>query len=123
MMWEETHARFFQKWPGAKRDSVPCITSRYYRSNLLPKLNNNGKPMLEQNGKFVMCPAKVRERATDEGKDTPFLFVDLYPEWALEYDWVIPEHKDKAMRVLQILDGAIEDREGKSQSKLPPLRA
>lgn len=123
LIWPQTHARFFQIWPGEKRDSVPCITSRYYRSNLLPKLNNNGTPMLDQNGKFIMFPAKVRERAKDEGKDTPFLFVDLYPEWALVYNWVIPEHKDKAMRVLQILDGAIEDHEGKSQSKLPPLRA
>ncbi|KAE9367432.1 hypothetical protein N431DRAFT_428810 [Stipitochalara longipes BDJ] len=113
--WPQVHACFYQEWPGEARDSVACITSRYYRSNLLARLDDNGEPTLDQTGKLVMIPAKVRERATEEGKDKPFLFLDLHPEWALVYDWVTPEHKARAMRVLQILENPSEDNEGKSQ--------
>jgi len=119
LTWPQVHAFFYQRWPGEVRDSVACITSRYYRSNLLPKLNANGLPMLDESGKFVMVSAKVRERATKEGKHKPFHFLDLHPEWALVYDWVQPEDKERALRLLKMLDGSIEDTEGKSEGTSP----
>jgi len=115
LTWPQVHAFFYQRLPGEVRDTVACITSRYYRSNFLCKLDDNGVPVLDENGKFVMVSAKVRERATKEGKNKPYHFVDLHPEWALVYDWVLPEHKERAMRVLQMLDGSIVDNEGKSE--------
>ncbi len=115
MTWPQVHAFFYQRWPGEERITVACITSRYYRSNFLCKLDDNGVPVLDENGKFVMVSAKVRERATEEGKNKPHHFVDLHPEWALVYDWVLPEHKERAVRVLQILDGSIVDNEEKSE--------
>jgi hypothetical protein len=99
--------------------SSACLTSRYYRSNLLPKLDANGNPMLDKNGKFMVITVGVRERATEEGKHKPYLFLDLHPEWALVYDWVLlPEHKERAIRVLQVLECSIEDNEGKSEGKV-----
>jgi len=122
LLWPQVHALFYEKFPGSVRESVACITSRYYRSNLLPKLGENGEPMLDRNGKFVMEAAKVRGRATEEGKHKPFLFVDVHPEWALVYDWVTADDKRKAMRVLQELDGKLQQRNGdKSESKFSPL--
>ena len=71
--------------------------------------------MLDANGKFVMVCARVRERATEDGKHKPFHFLDLHPEWALVYDWVLPEHKERALRLLHMLDGSVKDNEGKSE--------
>jgi hypothetical protein len=122
LLWPQVHALFYEKFPGSVRESVACITSRYYRSNFLPKLGKNGEPMLDRSGKFVMEAAKIRGRATEEGKHKPFLFVDVHPEWALVYDWVTADDKKKAMRVLQILDGQLQPRNGeKSESKFSPL--
>ena len=78
--------------------------------------------MLDANGKFVMASAKVRARSTEEGKHKPFHFLDLHPEWALVYDWVAPEHKERALRLLHILDGSIKDTEGKSEGKSPVIK-
>lgn len=93
---------------GTKRLTVQCLSSRYYRDNKIPALDECGKPILDRNGKAVMIPAKVRDRNTAEGKDIPFTFVEKHPYWALRYDWVSPAHKEKARNILAALDAPCE---------------
>jgi hypothetical protein len=67
-------------------------------------LDENGELVFDSNGKVIMIPCKVRGRNTDKGKYIPYLLVDMHPDFALVYDWVKPEDKQKAMRILQGLE-------------------
>jgi hypothetical protein len=111
LIWPQVHTLFYATFPDTERLSVPCITSRYYRDNVVPKLDANGEAVRDKNGKVVMIKAKVRDRATAEGKAKPYKFVDKHPEFALGYDWVKPEDKARAMRILQGLKEPMADGE------------
>jgi hypothetical protein len=104
LIWPQVHALFYATFPDTERLSVPCITSRYYRDNVVPKLDASGDAVRDKNGKVVMIKAKVRDRVTAEGKTKPYRFVDKHPEFALVYDWVKPKDKARALRILQGLE-------------------
>jgi hypothetical protein len=102
---------FYQRFPDSERQTVPCLTSRYYRDNRVPNLDANGEPVLDKKGKPVMIKAKIRDRATPEGKSIPYLFIEKHPEFALKYDWVRPEDKAVALNILQCLEQPTEEGE------------
>ena len=103
-VWLVVHSMFYQRFPDSERLSIACLTSRYYRDNRVPKVDANGEPVLDKNGKPITIKAKIRDRATPEGKNIPYLFIEKHPEFALKYDWVRPEDKAVALRILQGLD-------------------
>lgn len=72
----------------------------------MPLLDEDGELVFDSNSKVVMIPAKVRGRNTGEGKQIPYLLIDMHPDFALVYDWVKPEDKLKATRILQGLEEA-----------------
>lgn len=109
--WVVIHSMFYQRFPDSERQTVPCLTSRYYRDNRVPKLDANGEPVLDKNEKPVMIKAKVRDRATAEGKSIPYLFIEKHPEFALKYDWVRPEDKAVALKILQGLEKPTTEEE------------
>jgi hypothetical protein len=111
--WPEVHALFVRQFRDTERLTESCLSSRYYRANTVPQVNENGDPVLDATGKVVMIPAKVRDRATAEGKNKPFRFVEKHPEFALVYDWVRDEDKAKAMGILQ----GLEQRTGEASGE------
>ena len=90
-----------QIWP-EQRQSVQCLSSRYYRDNKVVQVDENGVPMFAPNGKPILIEAKVRNRTTPQGKllDMPFTLVEKHPERACKYEWVKKEHKSVAGRIL-----------------------
>jgi hypothetical protein len=100
-VWLAVHSMFYQRFPDSERLSIACLTSRYYRDNRVPKVDANGELVLDKNGNPIMIKAKIRDRATPEGKSIPYLFIEKHPEFALKYDWVRPEDKAVALKILQ----------------------
>jgi len=100
-VWLVVHSMFYQRFPDSERLSIACLTSRYYRDNRVPKVDANGEPVLDKNGNPIMIKAKIRDRATPEGKSIPYLFIEKHPQFALKYDWVRPEDKAVALKILQ----------------------
>ena len=111
--WPQVHAYFSRCFPDTERLTESCLSSRYYRNNVVPKLDGNGGSVLDSNGKVVMIPAKVRDRVTTEGKMKPFLFVDKHPEFALVYDWVKQNDKTRATTIVKGLEERTDEASGK----------
>lgn len=84
------------------RISDQCFSSRGYRDNRRPLVNEKWNLMFDEDGKVVMIDAKVRERSTAEGMalDYPFTLVELHPRLAIQYSWVSDEHKAMARKIL-----------------------
>jgi hypothetical protein len=98
--WKGFPARFRQFWTDL-RDSDQCFSSRHYRSNIKPR-HENWVPILVD-GRPIMDPAPVRGRSTPEGKaeDFPYTLIELCPHRALDYSWVSPVDKARALEVLR----------------------
>jgi len=113
-------AEFDKLWP-AERKTAQCFSARLYRDNKIPRLDAQRRPMFDENGKLLLDDAKVRGRATIEGrvKGVPFTLVDKYPWRAVEYPWVSEEHKELARRILQGNDPT--DPAGSEYSQSPPF--
>jgi hypothetical protein len=113
MSWPDILTLFIQRFPEYQNLecplTVPCLSSRYYRDNKVPMLDEQGKLVLDSNDRFIMVPWKIRQRNTADGKCIPYLFVDMHPELASIYDWVKPEDKARAERILQSLDEEVEE--------------
>ena len=62
--------------------------------------------MRDEKGRIKWMAAKVRDRASEEGKELgiPFHLVDKHPERAVAYAWVREEHKVLARGVLERRD-------------------
>lgn len=88
--------------------NVAGLSSRYYRDNKVPKLDEQGELAVDNNRKVIMIPCKVRGRDT-EGKEIPYMFVDRYPDQALLYDWVKLEDKEKARQILQDFEEEVKE--------------
>ncbi|KAH8589253.1 hypothetical protein B0O99DRAFT_483004, partial [Bisporella sp. PMI_857] len=86
---------FMKKFPDTLRDSDQCFSSRYYRANIVPRRDQDGRPVFDDKGKVTWDMVKVRSRSTPEGKELsiPYTLVDMYPWRAVKYDWVSEEHK------------------------------
>jgi len=111
LSWPILLKLFTRRFPEYIRLSVQCLSSRYYRDNKVPMLDADGNPELDANGKVIMVPCKVRGRNTAGGKYIPYLFVDKHPDFACVFDWVRPEDKARAERILRGLE---EERDGET---------
>jgi len=72
-------------------------------------------------GQVQWDPAKVRDRMSEDGNErsVPSTLVDLYPERAIEYEWVSHEHKAVSRNILQGNDPA--DHDGSTNPIHPPF--
>jgi hypothetical protein len=100
--WKEMLVLWHIQFPDDPRESDQCLSSRYYRNNKAPEVDQSGNPIVGPNGKAVMFSAKVRSRTTPQGKamDVPFKFVEKHPEAALTYAWVSEEDKAIARKII-----------------------
>jgi hypothetical protein len=104
LFWEQ----FPERWDPvtSPRATGQMISSRLYRDNDRPELDENNKWGFDDKGKLKMVKAKVREQTTAEGKDLsfPYTLVEKWPARLLEYEWKMPileEHKEMARRILR----------------------
>lgn len=86
--------------PDDARGDGQSFCSRSYRSHKVPKIDENGEPIIDEDGKPTWKPCKVRERKTNVHDDVPFKLVERHPEWALYWPWVSQEHKAIAQKIL-----------------------
>jgi hypothetical protein len=100
--WREMLVLWRIQFPNDQRESDQCLSSRYYRDNKAPQVNQDGNPIVRPNNKAVMFSAKVRNRTTPQGKamDVPFKFVEKHPEAALTYAWVSEDNKKIARKII-----------------------
>ncbi|KAG9246784.1 hypothetical protein BJ878DRAFT_416179 [Calycina marina] len=117
LSFAEIQILFQSRFTDVFRDSNQCFSSRVYRDNVVPQLDDNGKSLsgnllFDSKGKLLLTEAKVRDRTTPEGKEKciPYTLVDKWPHRAIKYDWVSEEHKHIARLILQGVDPS--DREG-----------
>jgi hypothetical protein len=104
--WKDLPSLFALQFPDIhgyeSRTSDQCFSSRAYRDNRRPLIDEDWNPILDENGRVTWVDAPVRERSTAEGMelDYPFTLVELHPERAIQYDWVSWEYKATARRIL-----------------------
>jgi hypothetical protein len=104
--WKALPAKFAAQFPDADgfdvRTSDQCFSSRGYRDNRRPDIDDDWMPRLGEDGKVVWILAKVRERSTPEGRERqfPYTLVEQRPELAIKFSWVSGEHKEMARRIL-----------------------
>jgi hypothetical protein len=99
--WKHTATLFNITFKGQRADTVTegGASSRSYRHNLIPELDVHGRVMYKA-GKLKMLGVKVRTRNKGENANAPWAFVERHPWAALTYDWVLPEHKAEAARII-----------------------
>jgi hypothetical protein len=115
--WPVVLKLFTRRFPEYARLSVPCLSSRYYRDNKVPMLDpETEEVVLDESGKVVMVPCKVRGRNSKEGKEVPYLFIDRHPECAMMFEWVSREDRERAERILRGLE-----EEGEMSGAFCPL--
>jgi len=107
--WEaELLPRFFDQFPERyhPKATVQTLTSRYYRDNTVPELDENGKWQIDEKGHLKLQSAKVRSRSTVVGKDIPRGLVDKWPARLLTYtNWKCPVLEKDRERARKILSG------------------
>ncbi|KAL2064408.1 hypothetical protein VTL71DRAFT_4902 [Oculimacula yallundae] len=81
-------------------DNDQCFSSRLYRDNISALLDEFDRLVLNSEGKPKIIKINVRDRQDVKYEDFPFKLWEKNPEWALYWDWVMPEHKAKAQRLL-----------------------
>lgn len=100
------YALWLIRFPNDLRHQGQSFSSRTYRDNVIPVTDDNGDLVFDKTGKPLLNKCGVRERNLPKHKDFPFKLVDKHPEWALYWDWVSPEHKEMAQK---ILDGNLDE--------------
>lgn len=103
LFWEQ----FPERWdPFSSPEATgQMLSSRYYRDNDRPDVDDEGKCGFDDKGKLRLIKAPVRQQTTDEGKELsfPMTMVDKWPARLLEYDWklgILEEHKERAVQIL-----------------------
>lgn len=89
------------QFPGETRVPGQAFSSRLYRENFYPILDANGNFVRGRDGKLKIKAVGKRRRNEEGNRDYPFKFWDHSPEWALYWDWVLPEHKAMAQKILE----------------------
>lgn len=92
------------QFPGDYRDHKQAFSSRLYCENIYPMLDNNDELVRGCDGKPIITTIGVRKREDPEFADFPFKLWDKNPKWALYWDWVLPEHKAMAQKILERRD-------------------
>jgi hypothetical protein len=80
--------------PKRRKGALEC---RYYRAQLYPQLDKDGKIIRDQNGEVVITNIRVRDRPMHHKKimDDYVKLVTRCPEKVLEYSWT--NEKDKVL--------------------------
>jgi len=89
-------------WPQDKRESDQCFSSRTYRDHVIPVLKNGRWELdFDEQGRVVTKKNPVRKRDTEEFRNVPFKLIERSP-WRIQgYDWVRPEDKKRARRIME----------------------
>jgi hypothetical protein len=103
LFWKQFPERRADLAPGGKEPSEQILSSRHYRDNLVPRLDDDGNYMLDSKGRLVEDNAKVRDGNTPQGreKDVPVKLVEKHPWRAINYKWVLSEHKLAAQKIME----------------------
>ena len=89
------------QFPGERREPGQAFCSRLYREAIYPRLDDDGELLRGRDGKLQIVPVGKRQRHNPQFRDFPFKLWEHSPEWALYWDWVLPEHKAMARKVLE----------------------
>ena len=101
LRYAEMYAAWDIQFPGEHREPGQAFCSRLYREAIYPRLDDDGELLRGRDGKLQIVPIGKRQRHTPQFKDFPFKLWEHSPEWALYWDWVLPEHKVIARKVLE----------------------
>ncbi|KAK8055445.1 hypothetical protein PG993_000672 [Apiospora rasikravindrae] len=103
---EELFDQTFQD-PNLERTRQGLQGSFYRQNKMLPHLDQESERYIGMpNGHIALEVVKKREQK--HRREGFFNFVNLYPEWAVQFDWVSEEHKQDANR---LLDQRLRDQE------------
>ncbi|KAH7317350.1 hypothetical protein BKA65DRAFT_515791 [Rhexocercosporidium sp. MPI-PUGE-AT-0058] len=89
------------QFPEDHREPKQAFSSRLYRENCYPMLDENGGLVRDCDGEPIITRIGVRKRKDLEFRDLPYKLWEKHPEWALYWDWVLPEHKVMAQKILE----------------------
>ncbi|KAI5855573.1 hypothetical protein GGS23DRAFT_439322 [Durotheca rogersii] len=112
LAWREVRRRFRGKFPMDRR--IQGIQGIHYRDNdHMPHIVDKGRTLVFlPNGHIKAISVKVR----DQGDDKPYFgLIYLYPERAVEYDWVPAKDKQAAA---ELVKERIPQRELKKQEAI-----
>ncbi|PVH80077.1 hypothetical protein DL98DRAFT_572176 [Cadophora sp. DSE1049] len=98
--YHEMYRAWNIQFPGDYREPKQAFSSRLYRENIYATLDDNGELARDRDGKPEIIPIGKRQRHNPKYRDFPFKLWEHSPEWALYWDWVLPEHKVMAQRIL-----------------------
>ncbi|KAF8857154.1 hypothetical protein BDZ45DRAFT_674953 [Acephala macrosclerotiorum] len=98
--WPAIEAEFPIKFNQDRTVTQGGLSSRYYRDNVMPRIDKDGKIMYDSSGKALGLDMKVRSKDVGDCKGAPWTFVERHPWMALEYEWVSVEHKKIAAKIV-----------------------
>jgi len=101
LRYAEMYAAWDVQFPGERREPGQAFCSRLYREAIYPRLDDDGELLRGRDGKLQIVPVGKRQRHNPQFRDFPFKLWEHSPEWALYWDWVLPEHKAMARKVLE----------------------
>ncbi|KAH7323508.1 hypothetical protein BKA65DRAFT_70363 [Rhexocercosporidium sp. MPI-PUGE-AT-0058] len=87
--------------PGYYREPRQAFSSHLYRENIYPMLDDNGELVRSRDGKPIFITIGVLKRRNRKFRDFPFKLWEKNPEWALCWDWALPEHMAMAQKILE----------------------
>lgn len=80
LSWVKSEARFKERFPDPDRDVTRVgLQCRYYRAQIYPMLDVEGKTVLNENGMIIMRNLTVRDRGKKGGLIVPVLDDDRRP--------------------------------------------
>ena len=99
LSWLETMARFIERFPDPARDvSMVGLQCRYYRAQIYPMLDIEGKAVLDENGIIIMRNLTVRERGQKGGLIVPVLGGDRRPMYNEKGHVIMRELTEEELR-------------------------
>ncbi|KAH6712544.1 hypothetical protein BKA61DRAFT_610498 [Leptodontidium sp. MPI-SDFR-AT-0119] len=98
------YAQMYNLWaihfPNDPRVPGQAFCSRLYRDNISAMVDDDDNLIRDSDGKPIIIVINIRKRQQSKFKHFPFKFWEKNPEWALYWDWVMPEHKAMAQKIL-----------------------